>query len=127
MPTTEERSRVLQMVSEGKITAEEGARLLEAMRAADRSSQRNATSTDVTPQWLRARVTDLHSGSVKKELNIPLHIVQVGIKLGLRLVGNVSPAGEYEEVLSALQEGQAGKVLEADDEESGQRVELFVE
>ena len=44
MATTEERMRILKMVAEKQITAEEGARLLEALRASSGASRRAAAS-----------------------------------------------------------------------------------
>jgi DUF4097 and DUF4098 domain-containing protein YvlB len=42
---SEERSRILQMISEGKITAQEGARLLNALRDASPSPQEPRAGT----------------------------------------------------------------------------------
>jgi len=126
MPDSEERIRVLQMIAEGKITANEGARLLEAMRAADQSSSSRRQTAEVSPQWLHLRLSDPTSGQVKTDVSIPLSIVQIGLELGLRLTGNDHTA-EVDQLVRALQEGREGKLLEAIDKESGQRLEIFIE
>ncbi len=121
MPTTEERMRILQMVSEGKITAQDAARLLEAMSQADQQQ-----SGSPPARWLHVRVTDTTAAKTKTDITIPIHIVQMGIKLGARLAGE-QRLSSYDEVIQALQSGQTGKILEAEDVESGERVEIFVE
>lgn len=126
MSSREERIRVLHMIAEGKITAKEGARLLEAMRVADQASPNRSQAAGVPPKWLHLRLSDPTSGQVKTDVNIPLHVVQIGLKLGLRLEGN-SHTSELDQLVRAIQEGQEGKLLEAEDKETRQRVEIFVE
>ena len=50
----EERLQILKMVQEGKVTAEEGARLLEAVEAPDTGVETSGQPA----RWLRIRVTD---------------------------------------------------------------------
>ena len=82
MPTAEERLRILKMISERQITAEEGARLLEALRAAGPDATgRHAAGR---ARWLRVRVTDRTSGRAKLNVTIPIGLVDVGLKMGAR-------------------------------------------
>ena len=57
MTTTEERLRILKMIEEGTITAEEGAGLLSAV-AESASKKKPARGDAVPPRWFRVRVTD---------------------------------------------------------------------
>src|SRR5258708_13697932 len=103
MATQEERLKILDMVREGKISAEEGTRLLNALQTGD---QKSSTTRD--PRWLRIRVTDLKSGQTKVNVNIPMSLVSVGIKMGARF----TPAGtnlNYAEVIDAIKSGSMGK------------------
>ena len=66
MATAEERMRILKMIEEGKISAEEGAKLLSAL-----SESRRGPNPPMPPRmpgaarWLRVRVTD---GSYRVEV-----------------------------------------------------------
>jgi len=124
----EERMQVLKMIQEKKITAEEGARLLAALkrRAPKPPGAPGATEvTGVRPgRWFRVRVTDLCTGRSKVSVNIPLNLVDVGLKLGARF----GPADfNMDEVIKAIKSGSSGKIVEVEDEAKGERVEVYVE
>ena len=61
MTTTEERMQILNMVAEGKITADEGARLLSALEPERKRETRPLTDSPSAPRWFRVRVTDLET------------------------------------------------------------------
>lgn len=131
MPTTEERMRVLQLVSEGKISAEDGVRLLEALRSGEASSQaaEKASGSPApagSPRWFRVRVTDLNSGRDKVNINIPMGLVNVGLKMGARFVEDQEGI-DFEQLAAAVQSGHTGKLIEVDNVEDGERVEIYVE
>ena len=125
MPTPEERMRVLKMVAEGKISAEDGVRLLEAMRESD--SKVTPYSQQTQPRWFRVRVTDLETGRDKVNINIPIGLVNAGLKMGARFVGDDIEGVDFDELVAAVQSGQTGKILEVEDLEDGERVEIYVE
>ena len=105
MTTAEERMRILQMIQEGKVTAEEGTRLLEAL-----GSSRPATPTPARdPRLLRVRITDLATGKTKVNVNIPMSLVTVGIKLGARFTPH-SANVDYDEILEAIRGGAVASV-----------------
>jgi hypothetical protein len=124
MSLTEERMRILNMIQEGHITAEEGAKLLSALKASQQKGSSAAGGT--APRWFRVRVTDLRTGKHKVNMNIPMALVNVGIRMGARFVPETDEVS-YDEVVSALQSGQQGLILEVEDQESQERVEMFVE
>ncbi len=78
------------------------------------------------PRWFRVRVTDTFSGRNKVNVNIPFGLVNVGLKMGARFVPDMED-GKLQELLVAVRSGQQGKVIDVTDEESGERVEIFVE
>lgn len=115
--------RILKLVESGQVTAEEGARLLEAVgsdaaRERARSSQR--------PRSLRVQVTDLATHRNKVNVTIPASLVSMGIKLGARLIPRVADT-PIEEILRAIESGRTGRVFEFHDLEENERVEIFVE
>jgi hypothetical protein len=121
----EERMQILQMIQEGVITAEEGAKLLAALsNAAGRGTNPPPTpETPVAPprRWLRIRVTDKETGRVRVNLTIPVGLLDWGLKMAEMGGANLSLVRE------AIHHGAEGKVLEVDESESNERVEIFVE
>jgi hypothetical protein len=120
---SEERARILQMVSEGKISAEQGAQLLSAMHTPNPTSER---PLEGTPTWFHVRVTNLETGRTKVNVNLPLSLVKAGIKMGARFSPDVEEL-DWEELVAAIQEGALGKIVDVEDEEGGEKVEVFVE
>ncbi|MBP7694765.1 MAG: hypothetical protein KA764_22775, partial [Anaerolineales bacterium] len=77
-------------------------------------------------RWFRVRVTDLATGKAKVNVNIPMGLVNVGIKTGARFAPGLE-AEQMEALAEALRSGATGKVIDVTDEEDGERVEIFVE
>jgi hypothetical protein len=124
MSSSEERMQVLKMVEKGQITAEEGARLLEAIEAA--GSKEQTRSGGSPSRWFRVRVTDMRTGKSKVNVNIPMSLVNVGMKLGAKFAPEVSGV-QMEEIMNAVKEGASGKIVDVEDEEDGEHVEIYVE
>jgi hypothetical protein len=120
MTTSEERLKILEMIREGKLNPEEGARLLQALQAS--AKKQNERRAD--PRWLRVRVTDMKTGKNQVSVNLPMSLVSVGIKMGARFVPRDSNF-DYGSIMEAIKSGQMGKV--ADFENEGERVEIWVE
>jgi len=129
MATSEERIRILKMVENKQITAEDGAKLLAALDAKGQPSDPDVPSPSPSTQgrWFRVRVSDLKTGKRKVNVNIPLGLVDVGLKMGAKF----APAGlegmDMKQILAAIRAGGQGKVVDMEDEEDGEHVEIFVE
>jgi hypothetical protein len=123
--SAEERMKILKMIEEGKITAEEGTRLLSAVSKQDKRS--GGDLKEGRPRWLRVRVLDLHTGKESVRVNLPLSLVNVGMKMGARFIPDAEQDIVMEDLAEALQQGMVGKIVDVVDEEEGQRVEIFVE
>lgn len=123
MATADERMRILKMVEEGQISAGEGAKLLAALKSGTRDK---APPPSTQAKWLRVRVTDLDSGRSKVNVNIPMSLVNVGIKMGARFAPDVEGL-DYVQIQQAIRSGAQGKIVDIIDEESGERVEIFIE
>ncbi len=132
MTSADERMQILKMIQEGKITADEGAKLLEVLNASSKNEKRSpmppvppgAPSSD--SRWFRVRVTDLRSGKNKVNVNIPMGLVNVGLKMGARFAPNMEGVN-LEEMMTAIKSGASGKVMDVTDEESGEHVEIYIE
>lgn len=128
----EERMQILKMVETGQISAEEGARLLQALEAGARK-ERGAPPPFPTPpprgngaRWLRIRVTDLTSGRHKVNVNIPMSLVGVGIRMGARFAPEMAGVN-MDQLLEAVRNGSVGKIIDVEDNEDGERVEIYIE
>ncbi len=128
MATAEERMQILKMIEAKQITAEDGAKLLGALGEKDRGESRVASpSPGTSGRWFRVRVTDLKTGRRKVNVNIPLGLVDVGLKMGAKF----APAGveglDVNQIMAALKNGGEGKVVDVENEEDGEHVEVFIE
>ena len=126
MATTEERMKILKMVEEGKISAEQGAQLLAALNESRKSAGPAAGTSSGDARWFRVRVTDLATGKTKVNVNIPMGLVNAGIKMGARFAPGFD-SEQMSAIADALRSGASGKIIETTDEEDGERVEIFVE
>jgi hypothetical protein len=126
MANTEERLQILKMVEEGKITAEEGAKLLAALSASTRERKTTRTDWGASGRWFRVRVTDLDTGKDKVNVNIPMGLVNVGLKMGARFAPEIEGM-DLEEIIAAIKSGAQGKIVDVTNDVEGERVEIFVE
>jgi hypothetical protein len=108
------------MIREGKITADEGSRLLNALNAGAKRSAQPARE----PRWLRVRVTDQTSGKAKVNVNLPMSLVQVAIRMGAKFVPS-NAEFDAATVMDAIKSGSMGKIYDAED--GGEHVEVWVE
>jgi hypothetical protein len=123
MPTAEERMRILKMISEKRITADEGARLLEALRTSEAGPERGEARG---ARWLRVKVTDRHNDRIKLNVTIPVGLVDVGLKMGARFTPDIDGM-DVQAIQTAIRNGVQGRILSLDDEDDQERVEIFVE
>jgi hypothetical protein len=131
MANIEERMKILKMIEEGKINADEGAKLLAAL-----SEPRRGLSTPPRPpsppgmgsgaRWLRIRVTDTRTGRSKASVQIPLALVDAGLKIGAHFAPEVEGV-DMTNVMEALRMGVTGKIIDVVDEDDGEHVEIYVE
>ncbi|MBM4466185.1 MAG: DUF2089 domain-containing protein [Chloroflexi bacterium] len=122
----QERAQILKMVSEGKISAEEGARLLNAIASHDRPERPTITNEALRGRWLRFRVLDLVTDKPKVNFSLPMGLVSVGLRLGAQFVPELADI-DLDEFMTAIDEGTQGKILEVEDPEGDERVEIFIE
>jgi len=127
MATTEERMQILSMVAEGKISAEEGAKLLAALEPEPKKREvRPAAEGPTSPRWFRVRVTDLETGRNKVNVNLPMSLVDVGARMGARFAPELSDL-DLGDIIDQIKAGAQGKIVEVEDAEDGERVEIYVE
>jgi hypothetical protein len=125
MTTAEERMQILKMIEEGKISPEEGAKLLSAL------GKKGAPAHPPHPgrpdaRWFRVRVTDASTGRNKVNVSIPMGLVNVGIRMGARFIPEDADV-DIEELFQQIRSGAHGKIFEAIDDEGGEHIEIFIE
>ncbi len=125
MASVEERMKILKMIEEGKLSAEEGTKLLAALNV-KRPSPPRPPGMLGGPRMLRIRVTDTRTGRSKASVQIPLALVDAGLKIGAHFAPEVEGV-DMSNVMEALRSGVTGKIIDVTDEEDGEHVEIFVE
>ena len=125
MVTSDERMRILKMVEDGKLTAEEGARLLAALRETRKETRPQSTAIRTSGKgWLRVRVTDLASGRVKVNVNLPLGLVDAGMNIATQFAPDIN----FSQIADAVRNGELeGKIVDVVDEEDGEHIEVYVD
>ena len=119
----EERLRILRLLEEGKIGADDAARLLSALGSDDRAS--STAATVISPaRWLRIRVTDLTSGRAKVDINVPADIVRIAGRFGARFAPEDV---DVDAIMAAVRSGKGGQLLDVVDHDDGTHVEVFLE
>lgn len=130
MPTSEERLRVLQLIQDGKISAEEGIRLLESLDTAAQANSEKPAGTSVATgrgaRWFRVRVTDTGTGKTRVNVRLPVNVLSAGMKMGARFSPEVEGL-DMDQLMGLIQAGATGQVLDVVDEQDGEHVEVFLE
>jgi len=132
--TAEERLKILNLVQQGKITPQEGIRLLEALDKS-RAPQTNFPIPQPPPppffgsggpRWLRVRVTDTASGKVRVNVRLPVTVLNAGVKMGARFSPEIKQE-QMGEILDAIRAGEVGQVVDVYNDEDGEHVEVLLE
>jgi hypothetical protein len=126
MASVDERMRILKMIQEGKITAEEGAKLLAALRESRGKTTRPGGALGANKGWLRVRVTDMASGRTKVNVNLPLGLMDAGLRIGAQYAPELQGL-DLNQLISEVRSGASGKIIDVIDEEDGEHVEIFIE
>jgi hypothetical protein len=146
---TEERLKILEMIASKQVTPEEGARLLEAVGSAAVGPAAPATAPPPAPakQMVQApaaeptrtvsvlpnggtakrlRIRVVEGSGTKVNVNLPLSLMEIGLKFGGRFVDELKDFdNEIQMLMEAVRNDVTGKIVEVDDEDS--HVEIFIE
>jgi hypothetical protein len=122
MASVEERMAILRMIEQGKISAEEGARLLAALGGRQGQAAPPPPEGFDTSRGLRIRVYDLLKQQPKVNVTLPVGLVRLGLRL-------VPPSAEVDlaQIQQAIDSGVVGRILEVVDHEHNTRVEITLE
>jgi hypothetical protein len=123
--STDERMQILEMVEEGKISTKEAMELLDALEI---------NQEEITPKkdakWLKVRVRTMDDNP-KVNVNIPISLVEVGLKLAKKFDPKLEESGleeiDLDEIIEAVKNGAEGKIVDVEDEENQTKVKIYVE
>ncbi|MFB7155843.1 hypothetical protein [Lysinibacillus sp. NPDC056232] len=87
----EEIARVLTMVQEGKIDAEQGSELIQVLKEKEETS--NEKPTNYLDKTLKVRVVSAENDNVM--VNLPIKLVKVVLMAGLSIAASVPQAEKY--------------------------------
>lgn len=123
---SDERKRILSMLAEGKITADEAEELLNALYSEKDKQQPIRKEA----KFLRIKVWE--NGKDKVNVNVPLSLAKVAMKFIPEEAKDQMSAKQIDldEIIREIQCGaSAGKIVEVEDEEDGKmvRVEIYID
>jgi hypothetical protein len=122
----EEELKILKMIEEKKITAEEGAKLLDTIK-----EESNRDYARPLAKRVKISVFDKKVGKSMVDISVPLPLAKAFLKFGLKT--GVSFGGtkledygvDMEELEKAIDEGLEGTLIQVDDEDN--KVEIRIE
>jgi hypothetical protein len=130
MVTSPERLKILKMIQDGKITAEEGIELLDMLGDKGSKGKGGVVETPAAPrsnaQWFRVVVTDTVTGKTRVNVRLPISLVNAGMKMGAKFSPQVEGL-DQEKLAEFIQSGATGKVVDIFDDDDGEHVEVYVE
>jgi len=128
MASSEERMRILKMIQDGVISAEDGIRLLDSIEQSVKREKDNQMSEEVgrAAKFFRVRVTDTNTGKARVNVRIPISVLNAGMKMGARFSTEIQGL-DPSELMQFIREGTIGKIVDVYDEKDGEHVEVFLE
>lgn len=129
----EEYMRILKMIEEGKISAEEGAELMKAIGGEENlvEEQLAGKKTSLHGKKLRIVVTDIDTGKDKANIKIPLRLAKIAEKMVPRgAKAHMKEQGiDLTGLLSNIDELTDGPLIDidADDDNEHVRVAIYIE
>lgn len=118
----EDRMQVLKMLEESKITAEEAARLLDALEGSGEPAEKPRTGKRIL-----IKVTDAQTGKKKVNLKIPVGLAKIAAKfVPPKAKRKLAEEGvDVDEVMSQVLAGNVGKIVDVESDE--ENVEITIE
>jgi hypothetical protein len=140
------RKQILEMLSAGEIDVTRATEMLNEARAGDTPPAAEVPPAPpvppVTPpapekpipavgpsgrRWLHIHVSDLESGKNRVRVNVPLGLVQFGLRIGAHFTDEVDN-DVIRDVVDALHDDQlTGTLVEVEDEDDNERVHIFID
>ncbi|WP_420641922.1 SHOCT-like domain-containing protein [Candidatus Leptofilum sp.] len=137
------RMEILELLSNGKITAAEAADLLsdvgEPAKAAappppppaEKAPAPEpvvATKGDDSqePNWFRVRVANLETGKNRVTVNIPVKMMKFGLKIGSRFSPEIDNL-DWNELTGMMKDMKTGMLVDVQDADSNEHVQVYLD
>lgn len=117
---TNERIEILRMVEARTISADDGARLLEAL---DRSDRARPPAPRRFARNIRIRITERHGNNPEVDLVLPLGLVDAGLRIARRFAPTQVP--DMAAITDAIDDGFEGHLLNIQEDKG--HIEIIVE
>ncbi len=124
MASSDERLKILTLIQQGKLSPEEGLRLLDALNKP--AGVKSTPPAAGTARWMRVLITDTVSGKTRVNVRLPVTMLNTGIKMGARFSTDLGQQ-EMDHIKEAIRSGATGKVLDVIDEEDSEHIEVMLE
>lgn len=125
----DDKMQILTMIEEGKITASEGASLLEALESDNNFEIIDENNSNENPKFLKIKVIEPND-KTKVNVKLPIGLISIGLKFAEKFSPEFKEAGlkeeDINELLAAIQEGEVGNIVEVDSED-GTKVDITIE
>jgi hypothetical protein len=126
-----DRTTILDQLANGQLSAEEAAQLLRGSnQPAGGGGSAFAPSSPLPPldpnRRLRVRVTNLSTGRDRVNVNLPLTLVEAGLKLGARYEAGIANI-DFKELMDEIRAGANGQIVDVENYEDGERVQVFID
>ena len=141
------RMEILELLSNGKITAAEAANLLsdlgqpdepaapppppaakaaEASKAASAPAAPGSENADTEPSWFRVRVANLETGKNRVTVNIPIRMMKFGLRIGSRFTPEFENL-DWTELAGMMKDMKSGMLVDVQDEDSNEHVQVYLD
>ena len=140
------RMEILELLSNGKITAVEAADLLSNVEKTEAAAppppppaektpvsktviaekSENGSDTGKEPSWFRVRVANLETGKNRVTVNIPVKMMKFGLKIGSRFSPEIENL-DWNELTGMMQDMKTGMLVDVQDEESNEHVQVYLD
>jgi hypothetical protein len=125
----DEQMMILNMLQEGKITADEAAKLLESLDSSAKKKDiknQSGESPKSEGKFFRVAITDTTTGKSRANIRMPLSVMGIGMKFGAHFAPQIDGV-ESDQLMDAIRNGQVGKIIDVFDDDSGEHVEIYIE
>ncbi len=123
----DDKLQILKMIEDGKINADEAAKLLDAI--GNNNEYFEIDGGEPSKKFLRIKVLEPDENT-KVNINLPISLIRFGLKFAEKVSPDFKGVGlteeDMEEILQAIDDGQLGKIIEVDSDD-GTKVEIFIE
>lgn len=128
----EEIAKVLTMVQDGKLGAEEASELIQALKEKESSSV-STSGSDYMDRMLKVRVTS--EAGDKVNVNLPLRLIKVALKSGINIASAIPESAKYVKdintldvdlILKAIDEELSGPIVEVESQ-NGDKISVVIE